>query len=163
MLDSAQAQPPIPTVQPAQRAPLGDSDIATYLQVMRAAAQRVQHPTPAERQMLARADAITAAANRGEPETDPDDSLGRALAWRMQMDLEIARARHMDIARYQSASERIEDESGELYCNAAAPVADPGLKPHVAEIERLVEIVRNPGPPGSPPIPPACADGGGST
>lgn len=163
-LDVAHAQPPIASAPAAHATPLNAGDIDLYLQVMRVAAQRVQHPSPPERQMLARADAITDAANRGDIHAmaaDGNDVLSRALAFHMQMDLDVAKAQHLDPVHYQALSERIEDESGELYCNAAAPVPDsPALKPHVAEIEHLVGIVRNPGPVGSPPIPPACADGG---
>lgn len=158
--DAPHARPPIPAAA-SRSTPLGESDIALYLQVMREAAQRVQHPTAAEEQMLARADAITAAANRGEVSLMPDDSeaLQNALAFHMQMDLEVARARHLDVARYQALSERIEDEAGELYCTPSAAVPDPALRPRVAEIEHLVGIVRNPGPRGSAPVPPVCADG----
>ena len=160
MLDAVPAQPPIPPAPGTLPAPLGKADIALYLQVMREAARRVQHPTAAEKRMLARADAITAAANRGAaPARDSGDALDQALAFHTQMDLEIARSRHLDTARYQALSVRIEDESGELHCNAAAAVPDPALKPHVAEIEHLVGIVRNPGPAGSAPAPSACADG----
>ena len=158
--DAAQDQPAIPAA-PARPAPLAEADIAEYLQVMREAARRVQHPTSAERQVLARADAITAAANRGDAKAGATggDVLGQALVFRMQMDLEVAKARHLDPARYQALSERIEEEAGELYCDAGSRVPDPVLKPHVAEVEHLVGIVRNPGPVGSPPIPPACASG----
>lgn len=160
MLDRLHAQPPIPAA-PGHSAPLGASDIALYLQVMREAAQRVQHPTGAEKQMLARADAITAAANRGDVSLMPADStaLEDALAFHMQMDLQVARAHRLDVVHYQALSERIEDEAGQLYCSTSAAVPDPALKPHVAEIERLVGIVRNPGPTGSAPVPPVCADG----
>lgn len=156
---AAQAQPPIPAPPAARPAPLSAADVSEYLQVMREAAQRVQHPTVAEQKMLARADAITAAANRGDATAAANggDVLGQALAFRMQMDLEVAKAHHFDPARYQALSERIEDEAGELYCDAASRVPDPLLKPHVAEVEHLVGIVRNPGPAGSPPIPPVCA------
>lgn len=159
-IGAAQAQARI-AASTAHPAPLDETDISGYLQVMREAARRVQHPTAAEQQMLARADAITAAANRGDVQAGAGDGdvLAQALAFRMQMDLEVAKARHLDPARYQALSERIEDEAGELYCDARARTPDPLLKPHVAEIERLVGIVRNPGPVGSPPIPPACADG----
>lgn len=129
---------------------------------MREAAQRVQHPTLAEKQMLARADAVTAAANRGEASLVPADSetLQNALAFHMQMDLQVARARRLDVVHYQALSERIEDEAGELYCKPSAAVPDPALKSSVAEIEHLVGIVRNPGAGGSAPVPPVCADGG---
>lgn len=159
VLDTTHVQPPIPAPPTARPAPLGEADVALYLQVMRQATQRVQHPSAAEKQMLAQAEAITAAANRGDALTrdaDHDDVQARALRFHMQMDLEIAKARRLDIARYQALSERIEDESGELYCNPAAAVPDPLLKPHVAEIEHLARIVRNPGPTGSASIP-ACA------
>lgn len=160
--NSMRAQPQIPPVPVAHPAPLYDAEIAQYLQVMREAAQRIQHPTPDERKMLARADAISNAANSGDPAAAANDGelLERALAFRMQTDLAVARLHHLDTAHYQALSERIEDESGELYCDGNARVPDPLLKPHVAEVERLVAIVRNPGPAGSPPIPPACADGG---
>lgn len=161
VLDAPHAPPPIPAVV-GPSTPLGESDIALYLQVMREAAQRVQHPTPAEKQMLARADAITAAANHGEVSLLPADSeaLQDALAFHMQMDLQVARARGLDVAHYQALSERIEDEAGELFCTPSAAVPDPALKPRVAEIEHLVGIVRNPGPTGAAPVPPVCADGG---
>jgi hypothetical protein len=68
----------------------------------------------------------------------------------------VAKARHLDPARYQALSERIEDEAGELHCNGNSPVPDVVVKAHVAEVERLVAIVRNPGPVGSRPVPPAC-------
>lgn len=158
VLGPAHAGPPIPAA-PARPAPLAETDVAEYLQVMREAARRVQHPTPAERQVLARPDAITTAANRGDAQAGADggDALGQALAFRMQMDLQVAKARHLDPAHYQALSERIEEEAGELYCDAASRVPEPLLKPHVAEVEHLVGIVRNPGPVGSPPIPPVCA------
>ncbi|HET7557833.1 MAG TPA: hypothetical protein VFK08_07140 [Rhodanobacteraceae bacterium] len=154
------AQPPV-SQAPSHSAPLAESDVALYLQVMREAAQRVQHPTPAEKQMLARADAITAAANHGEVSLLRADSeaLQDALAFHMQMDLQVARARRLDVAHYQALSERIEDEAGELYCSPSAAVPDSALKPRVAEIEHLVGIVRNPGPTGAAPVPPVCADG----
>src|SRR5690348_6540836 len=161
MPDAAHAQPPIPAARGTHPAPLGEADITLYLQVMREAALRVQHPTAAERQMLARADAITEAANRGDASGMATDNevLAQALAFHMQMDLEVAKSRNLDAARYQALSVRIEDESGELYCDAAAAVPDPALKPHVAEIEHLVSIVRNPGA-GPAPAPSVCADGG---
>lgn len=159
-LEATHAQPAIGGIPAAHPAPLTEAEIAQYLQVMRAAAQRVQHPSDAERRVLAHADAITAAANRGDPQAGGDPAvLAQALSFRMQMDLQVATALHLDPARYQAVSERIEDEAGELYCDGAAPVPDPALKPHVAEIERLVGTVRNPGLVGSPPSLPACANG----
>lgn len=160
VLDAARTQPPIPGTPGGHPAPLAAVEIGQYLQVMREAAQRVQHPSATERQMLARADAITAAANRGDVSlaTEDGDVLAQALAFRMQMDLQVAKAHHLDPGRYQPLSERIEDEVGELYCHRNSPVPDPALKPHVAEVERLVGIVRNPGALGSPPVSPACAD-----
>lgn len=154
------AQPPI-AATPGRAGPLAESDIALYLQVMREAAQRVQHPTAAEKQMLARADAVTAAANRGEVSLAPADNqaLQDALAFHMQMDLQVAKSRSLDVVHYQALSERIEEEAGELYCRPSAAVPDTRLKPRVAEIEHLVGIVRNPGPTGSAPVPPVCADG----
>lgn len=159
MLDHAYAQPPIPAVPAPQPAPLREAEVSRYLQVMREAAQRVQHPTPAERRLLARADAITAAANRGHIAAGANDAevLARALAFRTQMDLQVARTHHLDAARYLALSERIEDESGELYCDQHSPVPDPVLKRHVAEVEQLAGIVRNPGPAAAPPVPPVCA------
>lgn len=160
VLGTTHVQPPIPASPITRPAPLGEADVTLYLRVMRQAARRVQHPTAAEKQMLAQADAITAAANRGDASASGagrGDVQARALAFHMQMDLEIARERHLDTARYQALSERIEDESGELYCNPAAAVPDLSLKPHVAEIEQLVGLVRNPGLTGSASIPPVCA------
>ena len=158
MPDDAYAQPPIPAVPTPQPAPLREAEISRYLQVMREAAQRVEHPGPAERQMLARADAITAAANRGHIAAGASDAdvLARALAFRTQTDLQVARTHHLDPAYYLALSERIEDESGELYCDPHSPVPDPVLKRHVAEVEQLAGIVRNPGPAAAPPAPPVC-------
>lgn len=146
------AQEPNHDAPAARPVPLDQAGISQYLQVMREAARRVEHPTAAERRMLARADAITAAANRGDTtvDRDEDDVLARALAFRMQMDLQVAKAHGLDPARYQALSERIEDESGELYCDPGSPVPDRLLKPHVAEIEHLVGIVRSARRSGSP-------------
>src|SRR5690242_13727718 len=87
--EAQHAQPPIPAARGTHPAPLGEADITLYLQVMREAALRVQHPTAAERQMLARADAITEAANRGDASGMATDNevLAQALAFHMQMDL----------------------------------------------------------------------------
>lgn len=159
VLDTTHVQPPIAAAPTARPAPLGEDDVMQYLQVMREAARRVQHPSPAEQQILVQAAAITAAANRGDAlskNSGGDDVQARALTLHMQMDLEVAKARHLDTARYQALSERIEDESGELYCNPAAAVPDPLLKPRVAEIQHLVSVVRNPGTSGSAPVP-VCA------
>ncbi len=130
----------------AVAAPLSGADLDLYLSVMRQAAERVQQPTAEDKRVLAEADALTKDANAGGAvmlTEKQSEEMGRAILLRTQMDEVVARDRHLDVARYDTIRDSIEEEVGELYCDPGADVPDRVLlKPRVARIGRLMKTVR---------------------
>ncbi len=95
-----------------QLTPLSKDDIALYLQVMHAAADRVQHPTAADTAMLARYKTLMAAAdtNKAMVASVADSVVTTdATMHALQMDVLVVRERHLDEKRYNGISSVIED------------------------------------------------------
>ncbi len=95
-----------------QLTPLSKDDIALYLQVMHAAADRVQHPAAADIALLARYKTLLAAADSSKAAMpSPADSIAMADATmlKLQMDMLIVRERHIDEQRYTGIASVIDD------------------------------------------------------
>ncbi len=96
-----------------QLTPLSKDDIALYLQVMHAAADRVQHPTAADVSTLARYKALLKAADSGGKNAPPSAADMALMAdgplIEQQMDMLVVRERHIDEKRYNGISSAIED------------------------------------------------------
>lgn len=96
-----------------QLTPLSKDDIALYLQVMHAAADRVQHPTAADTATLARYKALMKGADSGGKNAPPSATdmavLENGTLIEQQMDMLVVRERHIDEKRYNGISSAIED------------------------------------------------------
>jgi len=165
---SADATPGgVPLLTERKLDPLTQSDVELYLKVMRAAAARVQNPTPDDLATLAQARQIMTAADAGKvPSSSDARTLERASQIGTEMDQIVADEQHVDAATYLGIARAIEAvvpdprmaSSGE---NSQRASAEPGtplerrmaeadaanrifLAPYREEIERLIAIVRNP-------------------
>jgi hypothetical protein len=148
--------------------PLNADDVAFYLQVMRAAAERARHPTAADRQAQSRASEIANQANAGKTAmlTSADqEALMRAMLLQGQADRLIVEERHLDSARYERIASAIEEvvpdpagAFGSGDAEGAPSTPSPRqrealaveaknaelLKPFVPEIQKLLAVVRHP-------------------
>lgn len=155
-----------------QLVPLNGDDVAFYLRVMRAAAERVAHPTAADRQAQSRAASVASQANAGKTPilaaTD-QDALMRSMLLQGQADRLIVEEWHLDARRYEAIASAIEavvpDPAGAFGSGDAPADATPHtptplerkiqaveaqnaqfLKPYVPEIQKLLTVVRHPPP-----------------
>ena len=90
---------------------LKPADVALYLQIMHAAADRVRHPTKEDTDLLVRAKADLASANAGKVDLSPDfDALDRAMYLHggMTDDL-IVEEKHLDRDTYDHIVRAVED------------------------------------------------------
>ena len=98
---------------PPAEAPLSASDVALYLKVMHAAADRLHHPTPEDRDLLRRAKISVAAVQETEPGhvRIPDfAALNRSMALNGgTADDLIVQEQHLDRARYDRVVHAVED------------------------------------------------------
>ncbi|MDI3259374.1 MAG: hypothetical protein QJR02_06730 [Sinobacteraceae bacterium] len=155
-----------------QLAPLNGDDVAFYLRVMRAAAERVEHPTASDREAQSRARNVATQASAGKTAilTPADQAaLMRALLLQGQADRLIVEERHLDIRRYEAIATAIEamvpDPAGAFGSGDGPTAAEPHaltplerkikaveaenaefLKPFVPEIQKLLTVVRHPPP-----------------
>ena len=108
---------------------LSKDDIALYLQVMYAAADRVQHPTAADKATLARYKTLMAAANTNKamtPSAADAITMADATMLELQMDMVIVRERHIDEKRYEGISSIIDDVVPNQTMGAAGGAAGEG-------------------------------------
>jgi hypothetical protein len=157
----------IPPLTEQKLDPLTESDVALYLQVMRAAAARVQNPTAEDKATLAEAHEIMAAAAAGHvPSSSDARTLERASQIGTEMDEIVADEQHIDPATYLGIALAVEAviPDPQIVATEKIPVAPPALPrtplerriaqanaanriflaPHQEEIKRLLTIVRNP-------------------
>jgi hypothetical protein len=157
----------IPPLTEQKLDPLTESDVALYLQVMRAAAARVQNPTAEDEATLAEAHEIMAAAAAGHvPSSSDARTLERASQIGTEMDELVADEQHIDPATYLGIALAVEAviPDPQIAATEKIPLAPPApprtplerriaqanaanrifLAPHQEEIERLLTIVRNP-------------------
>jgi hypothetical protein len=90
---------------------LKPADVALYLQTMRAAADRIRHPTKEDTDLLQRAKADLASTSAGKVDLDPDfDALDRAMYLHggMTDDL-IVEEKHLDLDSYDRVVRAVED------------------------------------------------------
>lgn len=148
--------------------PLTKDDVEVYLRVMRAAAERVRNPTPADKAALKGAKKILDGSASGRVPT-PDDikTLERANLVSLAMDQIVADEMKLDGRTYRGIVEAVESvvpnpALGLTPANAApaiperVPTAlekrlseinaknDIFLTPYRDEIQKLIAVVRNP-------------------
>lgn len=83
-----------------QTAPLGKADIELYLEVMRAAADRVQHPTAADLEAIRQQQAFESNADAVASANAPAEATAEAQQQRLQAEVEAAmKAGELDKAR----------------------------------------------------------------
>jgi len=162
------AEPPLDQQTEQKLDPLTKEDVELYLKVMHAAAERVQHLTPADRAALDAARKIFASSASGRvPTRDDAKTLERANLVAVSMDQIVAEEMKLDARAYRGIVEAVESvvpnpASGTASGNLAAPtsVRDPTLlekrlsavnaanetylAPYREEIQKLIAIVRNP-------------------
>ena len=148
--------------------PLTKDDVELYLKVMRAAAERVKNPAPADKAALETAKKILADSAKGHVPTQDDvKTLERANLIALAMDQIIAEEMKMDGRTYRGIAEAVEAavqnpgsavapaKSGQpVPVQSATPleqrlasvnaVNEKFLAPYRAEIQRLLPVVRNP-------------------
>jgi hypothetical protein len=157
----------IPPLTEQKLDPLTESDVALYLQVMRAAAARVQNPTAEDKATLAQARQIMADAAAGRvPSSSDARTLERASQIGTQMDEIVAEEQHIDAATYLGIALAVEavvpdpqlatiekkpiEVSGAPRTPLERRIAEANtanrifLAPYHDEIGRLLTIVRNP-------------------
>jgi hypothetical protein len=151
--------------------PLTKNDLELYLKVMRTAAERVKHPTPADQAALDGARKILAGGASGRvPTPDGVKTLERANLVAIAMDQIVAEELKLDGRTYRGIAEAVESvipnpalgtESGNGGVRAAQAagqeptplekrlneVNNANLKfltPFREEIQKLISVVRNP-------------------
>lgn len=149
-------------------APLTKEDLELYLKVMRAAAERAKHLTPADQAALDGAKRILAGSASGRaPTRDDVKTLDRANLVAMAMDQVVAEEMKLDGRTYRGIVEAIESvvpnrASGAASGDGGAPAPDHTLTPlekrlgdvnaanekflapYREEIQQLMAVVRNP-------------------
>jgi hypothetical protein len=157
----------IPPLTEQKLDPLTADDVATYLRVMQAAADRVQNPTAEDKSTLAEAQKIMAAAGAGHvPSSSDARTLERASQIGTEMDQIVAEEQHIDPATYIGIALAVEAVVPDPQLPTTAkkspqpPVVPPSplsrriaaanaaneitLAPYRDEIEKLLIVVRNP-------------------
>lgn len=148
--------------------PLTKEDVELYLKVMRAAAERVKNPTPADQAAIVGAKKILAGGASGRvPTRDDVKTLERANLVATSMDQIVADEMKLDGRAYRGIVEAVESivpnpVSGVASAEGGAPALDHTptplekrlsdvnaanekfLAPFRAEIQQLIAVVRNP-------------------
>ena len=165
------SEPPLDQQIEQKLDPLTKDDVDLYLKVMRAAAERVKSPTPADQAALDGARKIIAVRATGRVPT-PDDVKALALAnlVAISMDQIVAEERKIDGRTYRGIAEAVEaivpnpalaGASGSSAARAAATPDHPltplekrlgdvnaanekFLAPYHTDIQNLIVVVRNP-------------------
>jgi hypothetical protein len=165
------AEPPeIPMEQQTEQKldPLTQDDVDLYLKVMRAAAERVKNPLPADTAALDAAKRILAGSASGRvPMHDDVMTLERANLVAMSMDQIVAEEMKLDGRAYRGIAEAVEavvpnPNAAAASGDASAPVQESTpspleirlndvnatnkkfLAPYQEEIQKLIAVVRNP-------------------
>jgi hypothetical protein len=148
--------------------PLTQDDAGLYLKIMRAAAERVKNPAPADKAALEGAKKILAGGASGRVPT-PDDvkTLERANLVAISMDQIVAEEMKVDGRTYRGIVEAVESVipnpgGGKISGDNSAPAPDHPptplekrlsdanaanvkfLAPYREEIQNLIGVVRNP-------------------
>lgn len=160
-----------------QRVPLTQADVQLYLDVMRAAAERLRHPSAADLAAPKLAKAAAAKMQQGHPErvtTAEDQAIDLAGTLQGHADDLIVADRHIDAERYSHIVDRVEDavvppqfdigaDGGEPLSTPYVPTARDRavaatraaniklLAPHRKEIRALQSVVRDTTPKDASP------------
>jgi hypothetical protein len=162
------AEAPIDMQTDQKLNPLTTDDVELYLKVMRAAAERVKNPTPADKAAIEGASRILAGSTTGRVPTQDDvKTLAQANLVALAMDQIIAEEMKLDARTYRGIAEAVESavpdpalaatstkEMPAPFDHAPTPlqerlsnaktVNEKFLAPYRAEIQKLIPIVRNP-------------------
>lgn len=126
--------------------PLTPADVQLYLSVMRAAAERVRHPTAADIAAPKLIESAEAKMQRGHPEAvtaEEDAAIDLAGTLQGQADQLIVAQRHIDVERYGHVVDRVEDAVVPPGMDFVAD-GDPSSTPYVPTThDRAVEATRN--------------------
>jgi hypothetical protein len=157
----------IPPLTEQKLDPLTQSDVDMYLNVMRAAAARVQNPNAEDKATIAQAQQIMSAAAVGHvPSSTDARTLQRASQIGTEMDQIVAEEQHIDAATYWGIALAVEAvvPDPQLVTTEKKPIEAPGppstpfdrriaaandanrifLAPYRDEIQKLLAIVRDP-------------------
>jgi hypothetical protein len=162
------AEAPIDVQTEQKLDPLTTDDAELYLKVMRAAAERVKNPTPADKAAIEGASKILAGSASGRVPTQTDvKTLERANLVALSMDQIVADEMKIDARTYRGIAEAVESAvpNPALAVTSAKgmqPIPDHPptplqerlssaktanekfLAPYRGEIQKLLPIVRNP-------------------
>ena len=162
------AEAPIEVQTEQKLDPLTRDDVELYLKVMRAEAERVKNPTPADKSAIEGASKILAAGASGRVPTQADvKTLERANLVALSMDQIVAEEMKVDAKTYRGVAEAVESAVPNPALAATSEKAMPPapdraptplqerlstartanekfLAPYRAEIQKLIPIVRNP-------------------
>lgn len=152
------------TVVPTAIGLLSQEDVNLYLELMRAAAARVNNLLPADKTALGRMSKVQDDVKAGRiptpSEGDPEaEVIERGMKVRQAMDLIIAEDKGVDVARYATIRDLIEnlvnpsgfveDADNEVFGKPLTPTQaeirlanKKILAPHAPEIEQLYQVVR---------------------
>jgi hypothetical protein len=162
------AEAPIEVQTEQKLDPLTSEDVELYLKVMRAAAERVKNPTPADKTAIEGASKILAGSASGRVPTQDDvKTLARANLVALLMDQIVADEMNIDAKKYRGIAEAVESAApnpalGVTSARGMPPVPnhpatplqdrlssaktanEKFLAPYRTEIQKLLPIVRNP-------------------
>jgi hypothetical protein len=162
------AEPPLDQQTEQKLDPLTKDDVDLYLKIMRAAAERVKHPAPADRAALAEAKKILDAGAAGRfPTPEGVKTLERANLVAIAMDQIVAEEMKVDGRTYRGIVEAVESvipnpAAGKASAESSAPAPEHPptplekrlsevnaanakfLAPYREEIQTLIGVVRNP-------------------
>jgi hypothetical protein len=162
------AEAPIDVQTEQKLDPLTTDDVELYLKVMRAAAERVKNPTPADKAAIEGASKILAGSASGRVPTQDDvKTLARANLVALSMDQIVADEMKIDAKTYRGIAEAVESaipnpalavtsaKAMQLVPNhtptplqerlsSAKTANEKFLVPYRGEIQKLLPIVRNP-------------------
>jgi hypothetical protein len=160
------AEAPIEVQTEQKLDPLTTEDVQLYLKVMRAAAERVRNPAPADKAAIEGASKILGAGAAGRVPTQEDvKTLARANLVALSMDQIVAEDLKVDLKMYRGIAEAVEaavpsQAAASTQAPPAAPSHEPTpleerlrsakaanekfLAPYRDEIRKLLPVVRNP-------------------
>jgi hypothetical protein len=176
--EGGENSPATPGAKPAEAAievqteqkldPLTKDDVDIYLKVMRAAAERVKNPTPADKEVIEGASKILAAGASGRVPTQSEvKTLERANLVALSMDQIVAEEMKVDTKTYRGIAEAVESAVPnpalavtpekvmppapdrartplQERLSTAKTANEKFLLPYRDEIQKLIPIVRNP-------------------
>ena len=176
--EGGENSPAVPGAKPAEAPidmqteqkldPLTTEDVELYLKVMRAAAERVKNPTPADKTAIEGASRILSGSGSGRVPTQDDvKTLAQANLVALAMDQIVADEMKIDARTYRGIAEAVESavpnpalavtSTKEMPAapdhaptplqerlSSAKTVNEKILAPYRTEIQKLIPIVRNP-------------------